>query len=113
MVAGVTKFVFMFKTRHPKKTHRTLINYDLVISILPMAILGYFTGNIVFGVVSMFVASVFIAVIYGGIAFNLFTKGFKDYLIEKRYQQVLSKNKEKEKRLNQNRDQTEESNFST
>ena len=77
-----------------------------------MAILGYFTGNIVFGVISMFVASVFVAVIYGGVSLNLFTKGISDYYIEKKIAFSIQQKREKEKRLYQNNKQTEESNFS-
>ena len=113
LIAGIIRFVLFLKEKHPKKTYRTLINYDLVISILPIAILGYFTGNIVFGVISMFVASVFIIVIYGGISFNLFTKGIRDYFLEKKIYNSIQQKRELEKRLYHNNDQTEESNFST
>ena len=111
LTTAISRFIFFFKERHPKKLHRTLINYDLVISILPMAILGYFTGSIVFGIVSMFVAAVFVAVIYGGVSFNLFLKGIKDFMMERKVENSIQLKIEQEKRLYQN-NEIEESKFS-
>jgi uncharacterized membrane protein YfcA len=45
--AGIVKFILSLNKKHPKIKHRTIIEYNMVLIIIPSLLLGAFVGSII------------------------------------------------------------------
>lgn len=71
LLASIIRFIFFFKTRHPTKSHHTLIDYEIVIWFLPLTILGILLGHVIYGILPTFVIAVVHAAFWGMVSLEL------------------------------------------
>ena len=77
MVAALVRFAYYYKRKHPDKPHMTLIDYEMVMIMLPLGILGYMVGDVAFGILPIFVIAIITAVLWSGIAIEMLVKGYR------------------------------------
>lgn len=77
LITSIIRFIYHYKTRHPTKHHRTLIDYELVLCFLPLGLLGLMVGNLLYSILPMFVVAVLIGVFWSGVTLELFVRAIR------------------------------------
>jgi uncharacterized membrane protein YfcA len=95
LIASIIRFVLYYFTKHPTKEFKTLIDYDMVLILLPMGIFGAFTGKIIYSFLPMIAVAIMSLLFYGMAAINILRKGI--YFLKKENLQIKIEDFEKHK----------------
>lgn len=75
LIASVMRFILFYYARNPTKRYKTLIDYDIVLILLPIGMFGLFCGRIIFGFLPMIAAAIVSIIFWGGAAVYVLRKG--------------------------------------
>lgn len=76
MLVAILRFVYYFKTKHPNKPHQTLVDYETVVIMLPLGILGIFIGDIFYKVLPFIVIALLLGIMLFWISTELVLRGY-------------------------------------
>ena len=62
--AVILRYIVYFKYRNPNKSFQTLIDYEMVIILLPCGIFGTIWGSLIYNVFPMFIIAIFVGVFW-------------------------------------------------
>lgn len=74
---ALLRYVYYFRSKHPMKTHHTLIDYEMAMIMMPFGVFGYLVSDVLFGIVPMFFVAVCMGVFWGGVAIEMFLKAIR------------------------------------
>lgn len=77
-LTSVIRFVVFFRTKHPRKPHHTLIDYELVLLFLPLSLLGLLLGHVIYRLLPMFAIAVLTAIFWAVLAIEIAIKAYRE-----------------------------------
>jgi uncharacterized membrane protein YfcA len=95
LIASIIRFILYYFTKHPTKEYKTLIDYDMVLVLLPMGIFGVFTGKIIYSFLPMIAVAIINLLFWGLAAINVLRKGIS--ILKKENLQIKIEDFEKHK----------------
>lgn len=78
-IAAFLRFVINYKKRHPDTENKTLIDYDLVVILLPLGIFGTMIGVIFHSVLPDFLIEILFTLFLLYVTYSVLRKSIKTY----------------------------------
>ena len=82
-LAALVRYVYYFCRRHPFKSFHTLIEYEMVLILMPLGIIGMIVGNMIYSVLPMIAVGGLLTLFWMIFAIVIFAKGIRMFQHEK------------------------------
>ena len=81
-ISSSVNFSYYYFRKNPVKKYKTLVDYEMVLIMIPLSIIGVMIGDIVYVVFPMFVVAAIIAIVWTTFAIDIFIRAVKMYRME-------------------------------